>query len=63
MKQGTRVYMKSAPYRGVGTVIWLMGEQITVRWERVCTLRYAMGEESRQGARRLHAVGRAASGS
>ena len=33
MKQGTRVYMKSAPYRGVGTVIWLMGELITVRWD------------------------------
>jgi len=33
MKRGTRVYMKSAPYRGVGTVIWVMGMQITVRWD------------------------------
>ena len=32
MKQGTIVYIKGAPHKGVGTVIWITGEQITVRW-------------------------------
>ena len=34
MKQGTIVYIKGAPYKGVGTVIRITGEQITVRWAR-----------------------------
>ena len=32
MNKGTRVYRKSAPYMGVGTVISRQGEQATVRW-------------------------------
>ena len=32
MKHGAIVYIKGAPHKGVGTVIWIMGEQITVRW-------------------------------
>ena len=32
MKQGTIVYIKRAPHKGVGTVIRITGEQITVRW-------------------------------
>ena len=32
MKPGTIVYIKGAPHKGVGTVIRITGEQITVRW-------------------------------
>ena len=32
LKRGAIVYIKGAPHKGVGTVIWIMGEQITVRW-------------------------------
>ena len=32
MKRGTRVYVKGAPYKGVGTVLWVQGLQVTVRW-------------------------------
>ena len=32
MKPGTIVYIKGAPHKGVGTVIRIKGEQITVRW-------------------------------
>ena len=32
MKQGTIVYIKRAPHKGVGTVIRITREQITVRW-------------------------------
>ena len=31
-KPGTIVYIKGAPHKGVGTVIRITGEQITVRW-------------------------------
>ena len=33
LKRGAIVYIKGAPHKGVGTVIWIMGEQITVRWD------------------------------
>ena len=33
MKQGNRVYRSGAPYFGIGTVIWVMGDLITVRWD------------------------------
>ena len=32
LKRGAVVYIKGAPHKGVGTVIWITGEQITVRW-------------------------------
>ncbi len=32
LKRGAIVYIKGAPHKGVGTVIWITGEQITVRW-------------------------------
>ena len=32
MKHGAIVYIKGAPHKGVGTVIRITGEQITVRW-------------------------------
>ena len=32
MKPGMIVYIKGAPHKGVGTVIRITGEQITVRW-------------------------------
>ena len=32
LKRGAIVYIKGAPHKGVGTGIWIMGEQITVRW-------------------------------
>ena len=32
LKRGAIVYIKGAPHKGVGTVIWIMGEQSTVRW-------------------------------
>ena len=39
MKRGTRVYRKSAPYMGVGTVIWVQGTQAKVRWDMHSTIR------------------------
>ena len=33
MKRGTRVYRKSAPYMGVGTVISKREDLVQVRWD------------------------------
>ena len=32
LKRGAIGYIKGAPHKGVGTVIRITGEQITVRW-------------------------------
>ena len=33
MKKGTRVYRKSAPFMGVGTVIFKREDLVEVRWD------------------------------
>ena len=33
MNKGTRVFRKSAPYMGVGTIIWKKKDLVKVRWD------------------------------